>query len=138
MDIYHMRKTGESVMNVIIAGAGKVGIALAQQLSAEGCDITIIDSNQKTLSNCLEQMDIMAVQGNCASMVTLQQAGIRDADLLIAATNADEVNLLCCTTAHGINPELHTIARIRNPEYTEQIYAMRDVFALSLARVTAV
>ena len=120
-------------MNVIIAGAGKVGIALAQQLSAEGCDITIIDSNQKTLSNCLEQMDIMAVQGNCASMVTLQQAGIRDADLLIAATNADEVNLLCCTTAHGINPGLHTIARIRNPEYTEQIYAMRDVFALSLA-----
>ena len=91
-------------MNVIIAGAGKVGIALAQQLSAEGCDITIIDSNQKTLSNCLEQMDVMAVYGNCASMVTLQQAGIRDADLLIAATNADEVNLLCCTTAHGINP----------------------------------
>ena len=120
-------------MNVIIAGAGKVGIALAQKLSVEGCDITIIDSNARTLSNCLEQMDVMAVQGNCASMAVLQQAGIRDVDLLIAATNADEVNLLCCMTAHGINPDIHTIARIRNPEYTEQLYAMRDVFALSMA-----
>ena len=119
-------------MNIIIAGAGKVGIALAQQLFAEGCDITLIDSNQQTISSCVEQMDVMAVHGNCASMATLLQAGIRDADLLIAATNADEVNLLCCTTAHGMNPNLHTIARIRNPEYTEQIFAMRDVFALSL------
>ena len=81
-------------MNIIIAGAGKVGIALARQLSKEGCDITLIDSDQQVLSSCLEQMDIMAVLGNCASMTTLQQAGIRDADLLIAATNADEVNLL--------------------------------------------
>ena len=120
-------------MNIIIAGAGKVGIALARQLSAEGYDITLIDSNQQVLSACLEQMDVMAVLGNCASMTTLQQAGVRDADLLIAATNADEVNLLCCTTAHGIQPNLHTIARIRNPEYTEQIFAMRDVFALSMA-----
>ena len=120
-------------MNIIIAGAGKVGIALARQLSTEGCDITIIDSNQQVLSACVEQMDVMAVLGNCASMTTLQQAGVRDADLLIAATNADEVNLLCCTTAHGIQPNLHTIARIRNPEYTEQIFAMRDVFALSMA-----
>ena len=120
-------------MNIIIAGAGKVGIALARQLSTEGYDITLIDSNQQVLSACVEQMDVMAVLGNCASMTTLQQAGVRDADLLIAATNADEVNLLCCTTAHGINPDLHTIARIRNPEYTEQIFAMRDVFALSMA-----
>lgn len=120
-------------MNIIIAGAGKVGIELAQQLFTEGCDITLIDSNQQILSNCVEQMDVMAVQGNCASMDVLQQAGIRDADLLIAATNADEVNLLCCTTAHGINPKLHTIARIRNPEYTEQIFAMRNIFGLSMA-----
>ena len=120
-------------MNIVIAGAGKVGIALAKQLSMENCDITLIDSNQKVLSACAEQMDIMAVHGNCASMTTLLQAGIQTADLLIAATNADEVNLLCCTTAHGIQPQLHTIARIRNPEYTEQIFAMRDVFALSMA-----
>ena len=59
--------------------------------------------------------------------------GVRDADLLIAATNADEVNLLCCTIAHGINPKLHTIARIRNPEYDEQIFKMRDIFGLSMS-----
>ena len=117
-------------MNIIIAGAGKVGLALARQLSAEGCDITVVDRNQQVLSRCVESMDTMAVQGNCASMATLLQAGIEDADLLIAATNADEVNLLCCTTAHGLNPKVHTIARIRDPEYTEQIYEMRDVFAL--------
>ena len=120
-------------MNIIIAGGGKVGFTLARQLSAEKHDITLIDSNQQVLHSGIERFDVMAVHGNCASMETLLQAGVREADLLIAATNADEVNLLCCTTAHGINPGLHTIARIRNPEYTEQIYAMRDVFALSMA-----
>ena len=63
----------------------------------------------------------------------LLQAGVLDADLLIAVTGADEINLLSCTTAHGLNPKLHTIARIRNPDYTDQIYEMRDTFALSLA-----
>ena len=120
-------------MNIIIAGAGKVGVNLALQLSAEGYDITLIDSNRQVLGTCVEQMDVMAVHGNCASMHILLQAGVRDADLLIAATNADEINLLCCTTAHGINEKLHTIARIRNPEYTQQIFEMRDVFALSMA-----
>ena len=120
-------------MNIIIAGGGKVGFTLARQLSAEKHDITIIDSNQQVLHSGMERFDVMAVHGNCASMETLLQAGVKEADLLIAATNADEVNLLCCTTAHGINPKLHTIARIRNPEYIEQIYAMRDVFALSMA-----
>ena len=65
-------------------------------------------------------------------MSVLQQAGVRDADLLIAATSQDEINLLCCTTAHSLNPRLHTIARIRNPEYAEQIYRMRDVFGLNM------
>ena len=120
-------------MNIIIAGGGKVGFTLARQLSAEKHDITLIDSSQQVLHSGIERFDVMAVHGNCASMDTLLQAGVKDADLLIAATNADEVNLLCCTTAHGINPGLHTIARIRNPEYTEQIYAMRDVFALSMS-----
>ena len=120
-------------MNIIIAGDGKVGSTLVRQLSAEGYDITLIDSNLQVLNTSLERYDVMAVHGNCASMEVLLQAGVRDADLLIAATGADEVNLLCCTTAHGINPNLHTIARIRNPEYTEQIYQMRDIFGLSMA-----
>ena len=120
-------------MNIIIAGGGKVGTTLALRLAAEGYDITLIDNDQKVLESVCERCDAMGVHGNCASMPVLLQAGIQDADLLIAATSEDEVNLLGCTTAHGINPKLHTIARIRNPEYTQQIHALRDVFALSLA-----
>ena len=119
-------------MKILIAGYGKVGAALTRQLSAEGHDLTIIDSNKQKLDNGQELYDVMAVNGNCATMNVLLHAGVKDADLLIAATNADEMNLLCCLTAHGINPNLRTIARIRNPEYGEQIYMMKENFALSL------
>ncbi len=119
-------------MKILIAGDGKVGAALTRQLSAEGHDLTLIDSNPKVLERSVELYDVMTIQGNCASMSILQQAGVEDANLLIAATSEDEINLLCCMTAHGLNPNLHTIARIRNPDYTEQIFAMRDVFHLSM------
>jgi len=119
-------------MNIIIAGGGKVGITLARQLASEKHDLTLIDSSQQVLNSGMERFDIIAVQGNCAAMGTLLQAGVRQADLLIAVTDADEVNLLCCTTAHGLNPKLHTIARIRNPEYLEQIHKLRNVFGLSM------
>ena len=119
-------------MNIIIAGDGKVGSMLTRQLSSEGHDITVIDTNDSVLELNVGRYDVISVHGNCASMEVLQRAGVKEADLLIAATNADEVNLLCCTTAHAMNPKLHTIARIRNPEYTEQIYRMRDVFGLSM------
>ncbi|MDD7643266.1 MAG: Trk system potassium transporter TrkA [bacterium] len=119
-------------MNIIIAGDGKVGSMLTRQLSSEGYDITLIDANPKVLESTEELYDIMAVQGNCATMEVLEQAGVKDADLLIAATSADEINLLCCLTAHGMNKKLHTIARIRNPEYTDQIIKMREIFPLSM------
>lgn len=119
-------------MNIIIAGDGKVGSMLTRQLSSEGHDITVIDSDARVLESSVERYDVISVQGNCASMSVLQQAGVRDANLLIAATSEDEINLLCCTTAHALNPKLHTIARIRNPEYTDQIYRMREIFGLSM------
>ena len=119
-------------MNIIIAGDGKVGSMLTRQLSQEGHSITVIDLDAKVLGKSVERYDVISVQGNCASMAVLLQAGVEHADLLIAATNEDEVNLLCCTTAHALNPKMHTIARIRDPEYTEQIYKMRDVFGLSM------
>ena len=119
-------------MNIIIAGNGKVGSTLTQQLITEGHNITLIDTRSGVLEASVERYDVFAVQGNCSTMHILQQAGVMEADLLIAATGADEINLLCCTTAHGMNPKLHTIARIRNPEYTDQIYTMRDVFGLSM------
>lgn len=119
-------------MNIFIAGGGKVGTLLTRLLTAEGHDVTVIDSDASILRSSVERYDVISVHGNCASMEVLQHAGIKDADLLIACTNLDEVNLLCCTTAHAMNKKLHTIARIRNPEYTEQIYKMRDVFGLSM------
>lgn len=119
-------------MKIIIAGDGKVGATLTRQFTAEDHDVTIIDSDPGILDSTMERYDLISVQGNCASMTVLNQAGVKEADLLVAVTNHDEINLLCCTTAHSMNPKLHTIARIRNPEYNEQAYKMRDVFGLSL------
>ena len=81
-------------MKIIIAGNGKVGLALTRQLTSEGYDVTLIDSNNNVLESSIERFDVMAVYGNCASMEVLRQANIEEADLLITATSADEVNLL--------------------------------------------
>lgn len=119
-------------MKIIVAGIGKVGTSIAKQLSAEGYDVTLIDTNQTLLSNAVERYDALVIQGNCASLPVLLDAGVMEADLLIACTSADELNLLCCMTAQGINKNLQTIGRIRNHDYIEQISGMLDVFSLSL------
>ncbi len=119
-------------MKIIIAGDGKVGSMLTRQFSGEGHDLTLIDNNPEALESTIERYDVMSVEGNCASMEVLRNAGVEKADLLITATGKDELNLLCCMTAHGMNPNLHTIARIRTPDYAESTYSMRKTFALSL------
>ena len=119
-------------MKIMIAGCGKVGTTLGQLLASEGHSITMVDRSNGVLSEATEQFESIAICGNCASKEVLLSAGVADADLLIAVTDADEVNLLCCMTAHGLNPKLHTIARIRNPEYAEQVMTMPEVFPLSL------
>lgn len=119
-------------MKILVAGDGKVGKTLVRQLSAEGNDLTIIDIKPEVLEESMETYDVMAVQGNCAAMHVLEQAGVHEADLLIAATGSDEVNLLSCMTAYVMNTNIHTIARIRNPEYGDQVYMMKRAFALSL------
>ncbi len=120
-------------MKIIIAGNGRVGLTLAKQLSVEGYDLTLIDSDPSVLQSSLEKIDVLAYQGNCASMETLQGAGVESAELLIATTGTDELNLLCCMTAHALNHKIHTIARIRDPEYVRQAYMMKESFGLSLA-----
>lgn len=124
-------------MNVIIVGDGKVGAALAGQLSSEGHDVTIIDSNPQVLNASSEQLDVMAVTGNGASMVTLREAGAEKADVLIAATSRDELNLLTCLTGKKLGTA-HAIARVRNPEYSDQLVAMREELGLSLATTNSV
>lgn len=120
-------------MRILIAGAGKVGRALTEELSSEGHDITLVDKNSRVLEDALGKYDVITLEGNSASKRVLEEAGVRKMDLFIAATNADEVNLLSCITAHALNPAIHAIARIRDPEYVDQAYEMRDMFSLSLA-----
>ena len=119
-------------MDIIIAGGGKVGMTMARQLAAEGHNLTIIDQNPAVLEEAVQRYDALGICGNCASREVLEQANIRETELVIAATNADEVNLLCCLTAHGIHPGVHTIARIRNPEYADQVMTMPATFPLSM------
>lgn len=119
-------------MKILIAGCGQVGETLVQELSDEGHDLTILDSDPHVLEVGMERYDVIAIQGNCASMQILRQAGVESADLLIACTGSDELNLLSCVTAHVINPKLHTIARVRNPEYAELAYEMQHVYGLSM------
>ena len=119
-------------MNIIIAGNGKLGSMLTKRFVEEGHNLTIIDTSQDVLDNNIEEYDVLSVKGNCASMETLREAGVENADLLIVTAEEDEINLLCCMTAHGMNKNLHTIARIRTPDYAESTYAMRKLFALSL------
>ena len=119
-------------MDILIAGTGKVGLTLARQLATEGHNITLVDQDSLILEEAVEQIEAMAVCGNCASREVLLRAGVEEAELVIAVTDADEVNLLCCMTAHGLNPKVHTIARIRDPEYAEQVAAMPEVFPLSM------
>lgn len=118
-------------MHIIIVGDGKVGVALTEQLSQEGHDVTVIDSNPKVLEESLQSYDVMVVHGNGASIGVLKDAGVEEADLLIAATSRDEINLLTCIVARKLGAK-HTIARVRNPEYTEQLVLMREELGLSM------
>ena len=120
-------------MKVIVAGDGKVGLALTRQLLREGHELVTIDSNPQVLHLNLEQYDVMTVEGNAAALDTLRQAGAETAELLIAATSADETNILCCLTARILNPKIHTIARVRNPEYKEQLFQMYRQLGLSMS-----
>ena len=119
-------------MNVVIVGDGKVGGTIASQLSGEGHDIIVIDNNTRVLTNANNTMDIISVEGNGASMEVQERAGVPHSDLLIAATSADEVNMLACLVGKKLGAK-HTIARVRNPEYFQQINKLKDDLGLSMA-----
>ncbi|MFV0399268.1 MAG: Trk system potassium transporter TrkA [Oscillospiraceae bacterium] len=118
-------------MKIIIVGDGKVGHTLSQQLVQEGHDITVIDNNSEILDTAMESLDIIGIHGNGASVEVLKEAGVSTADLLIAATSADELNMLCCLTAKHLGVG-KTIARVRNPEYRSQLQMLQNEFGLSM------
>lgn len=115
-------------MNIIIVGCGKIGSALADQLSHEQFNITLIDINRKKLQNVADTYDIMGLNGNGTSFQLLEEAGIQQADVLIAVTGSDEVNLLCCVMARKVGPDITTIARVRDfTYYQEQVYLQQSL-----------
>lgn len=119
-------------LNIIIVGAGKVGTTLCEALSKEGNNITLIDINETRLRDAASQFDVMTYVGNGASFNVLEDCGIQYADLFIAVTTSDELNLLCCTvasTASGCN----TIARVRTPVYSSEVSYLREKLGLTMA-----
>ena len=118
-------------MRIIIVGAGTVGTVICTQLATEGHDITLIDQNLAVLSDLSNKFDIIGIEGNGASVSTLRKAGADKAELLIAVTNQDELNILCCASAKKLGTK-HTVARVRNPEYTELMQMLRKDLNLSL------
>ncbi|MCR5793566.1 MAG: Trk system potassium transporter TrkA [Lachnospiraceae bacterium] len=119
-------------MNIIISGCGKVGTFLAEYLCQEGHDITIIDTKAEIVQHVTKIADVRGLVGNGASYNLLKEAGIDSANLMIAVTNADELNLLCCLIAKNAGG-CHTMARVRNPIYHEEIDHIKRELGLSRA-----
>lgn len=120
-------------MKIVVVGDGKVGFAIAKQLNQEGHDITVVENKVNVLSSTMNQLDIVGVQGNGASLDTLLEARVPSSDLLIAATSTDEVNIICCLLAKKKLGARHTIARIRNPEYNNTVRLIKDELGLSMS-----
>lgn len=123
------KKSSKRGLKIIIVGCGKVGRTLVDRLSKEGHDIVIIDQNQDRIDNLTNLYDIMGIQGNGASYSIQLEAGIKDADLIIAVTNSDELNLLCCTIAKQVG-DCASIARVRNPDYSKEISYLQEKLGL--------
>lgn len=111
-------------MKIIIVGAGEVGFHIASHLSRENKDVVVIDSNLEALRRVSDHIDVQTIAGSGSSPVILEQAGIRDAEILLAVTNWDETNLVACLVADAISPATKKMARIRNSDYD----AYHDVF----------
>lgn len=118
-------------MKIIIVGCGNVGSAIAEQLSYEGHNIIVVDVNEKLVNGVSDAYDVLGVVGNGASLNIQREAGVDNADLLIAVTGADELNLLCCLIARKAGG-CHTIARVSNPVYSREIGFIKEELGLSM------
>ena len=118
-------------MQIIIVGCGKVGCTLAEQLQEEDTDITLVDISQEKLTSLCDNVDAMGVLGNGASINVLMEAGVETADILIAVTGSDELNLLCCLIAQKAG-HCQTIARVRNPIYSKEIGFIKERLGVTM------
>lgn len=117
-------------MEIILVGCGKVGAALARHLSNEGHSITVVDTDPSLVAKITENLDVMGLVGTGSSITTLNEAGLETADVLIAVTGSDELNLLCCLFARKVG-HCQTIARVRNPDYSLELDFIKRQLGIS-------
>lgn len=118
-------------MNVVVVGDGKVGSAITRQLAHEGHNVVIIDNRERALTESSNTLDVMCIFGNGVNPNIQIEAGVPKAELLIAATSGDEVNILCCLMAKKLGAK-NTIARVRNPQYADQLLFLKEDLGLSM------
>jgi len=119
-------------MNIIIAGCGKVGMKIVERLASEpDHNITVIDTNHDVVQDLIAEYDIMGVVGDASDVDTLNEAGIEDADIMIAIMGSDEQNMLVCLLAKKLG-NCRTIARVRKPEHTRGIHVIKDELGLAM------
>ncbi len=118
-------------MNIVIVGDGKVGATLVEHLSLEGHDVVVIDRDQKIVEQMVNSYDVMGICGNGANCEIQLEAGVDTCDLFIAATSSDELNILSCLMAKKAGAG-HTIARVRNPDYRNQLPFFKDALGISM------
>ncbi len=118
-------------MQIIIVGCGNVGSSIARQLSKEGHNLTIVDVNERAVRELSDAIDVLGIVGSGSQLAVLKQADVADADLLIAVTDSDERNLVCCLIAKKAGTK-NTIARVRDPEFFDEIELIKNDLGLSL------
>lgn len=118
-------------MKIVIVGSGKVGYTLAQQLSTEEHDITLVDNDADVLNHADDTLDVMCIKGNGASVEILKSANISETDLLIAVTDGDELNMICCVIGKKLGAK-HTVARIRNTDYSNEYKMLKQELELDM------
>lgn len=129
--MFESRKEALRGLKIIIVGCGKVGSTLVEQLSQEGHNITVVDKNPAMAQSIANQFDVMGIAGNGASYSVQREAGVEEADLLIAVTGSDELNLLCCTVARQA-ADCAAIARVRTPDYSREVGYLREKLGLAM------
>lgn len=121
----------ENIMKIVIIGLGTIGRTILKTLSRDNHTITIIDEKKEKIEDLIERYDVFGVVGNGACMEIQQEAKVQDADLVIALTDSDELNIFACMVARKVGAE-NTVARVRNPDYSQQIAEMREDLGISM------
>ncbi len=118
-------------MNILIVGCGKAGSVLAQTLCSEGHDVTVMDTDPEIVRTLVDHFDVQGVCGNGLILKDLEEAGVENTNIIIAMTESDEINIMCCLMARKSGAR-HSIARVRNPAYAEQLVFMREELGVSM------